>query len=169
MYAEEFDSVWLTARVHMFVCVFRLVHLEGWGHDRAVKQDKLPGCIMHNKASLSPFPRGARRLYNPLNITCWKGSFTSSPWSNHKISITNYPLALPLHHWPTGCEGDAATVLILPSLLCKVAHWRLKSGVVSKDATLHLEVPGLCPHISKHLHLSSQSILEPDAMFLQVL
>lgn len=36
------------------------------------------------------FPRGGRRLHNPLHTTCWKESFMSSSWSNHKISLTNY-------------------------------------------------------------------------------
>lgn len=42
----------------LYVCVFRSVHLEGWEHDHTVKQDRLPGRILHNKASLSSFPRG---------------------------------------------------------------------------------------------------------------
>lgn len=65
------------------VCVFRMM---------MAKQDNLPGCVLHNKAFLSSLPLlGARRVHNPLNITCWKGSFTSSRWSNHKISLPNYP------------------------------------------------------------------------------
>lgn len=46
--------------VCLCVYVFRLAHLEGFGHDRTVKQDLLPGLILHNKASLSSFPPGGQ-------------------------------------------------------------------------------------------------------------
>lgn len=43
----------------LYVCMlFRLVHLEGGESDRPVKPHKWPGCILHNRESLYPFPQG---------------------------------------------------------------------------------------------------------------
>lgn len=91
--------------VCLCICTFRLAHFDGCSHDSTVKQNKLPGLTLYNKASLSSFPLWVRRLHNPLNVTCWQGSFMSSPWSNHKISRTNYssnpPLSLTnVSYWP---------------------------------------------------------------------
>ena len=103
------------------------------------KTGQITRLLLHNKASLSSFPLlGARRVYNPLNITCWKGSFMSSRWSNHKISLPNYPSTFLPHPWPTGSKWYRPPSSLPP-------HRRLRSNMVSKEATLNLEVPGLCP------------------------
>lgn len=103
---------------------------------------------MYNKAFLSYFSRGGgggRCLYNP----CWKGSFMSSPWSNRKISLTNYPS--PFSYI---IGQQVVKVMLRLSSFCPVSitKWLTEGRAAEQqaEATLHLDV-GLCCHVSKHL------------------